>query len=148
MKKSCQWQVFSPNGAKVCEFRSGEKVKVSRILIVWLVLKVKGKQSLKNFYGANPWVRIPNEKNKKTLKRVLLIGFSRIGGQSGIRTPEVSRQQIYSLLHLAALETTLNKWAKSRYKSHYSEWSWRKESNLQPADYKSAALPIEPRQHK
>ena len=70
------------------------------------------------------------------------MGFCRIGGQSGIRTPEVSRQQIYSLLHLAALETTLNKWAKSWYKSH-SEWSWRKESNLQPADYKSAALPIE-----
>ena len=26
-------------------------------------------------------------------------------------------------------------------------WSWRQESNLQPADYKSAALPIELRQH-
>ncbi len=27
------------------------------------------------------------------------------------------------------------------------QWSWRKELNLQPADYKSAALPIELRQH-
>ena len=27
------------------------------------------------------------------------------------------------------------------------EWSWREESNLQPAVYKTAALPIELRQH-
>ena len=26
-------------------------------------------------------------------------------------------------------------------------WSWRTESNHQPADYKSAALPVELRQH-
>ena len=26
-------------------------------------------------------------------------------------------------------------------------WSWRQESNLQPTDYKSVALPIAPRQH-
>ena len=26
-------------------------------------------------------------------------------------------------------------------------WSWRRESNPQPADYKSAALPIELHQH-
>ena len=28
------------------------------------------------------------------------------------------------------------------------EWSWRWDSNPQPADYKSAALPIELRQHE
>ena len=27
------------------------------------------------------------------------------------------------------------------------KWSWREDLNLQPADYKSAALPIELRQH-
>ena len=30
---------------------------------------------------------------------------------------------------------------------HIKKWSWRQESNLQPADYKSAALPIVLRQH-
>jgi hypothetical protein len=33
------------------------------------------------------------------------------------------------------------------YKTAGIFWSWRQESNLQPADYKSAALPIELRQH-
>ena len=28
------------------------------------------------------------------------------------------------------------------------DWSWRRDLNPQPADYKSAALPIELRQHK
>ena len=40
------------------------------------------------------------------------------------------RRRIYSPLHLAALQPT------------HKKWSWRKESNLQPADYKSAALPL------
>ena len=40
------------------------------------------------------------------------------------------RRRIYSPLHLAALQPTQKK------------WSWQKESNLQPADYKSAALPL------
>ena len=30
----------------------------------------------------------------------------------------------------------------------FSLWSWRWDSNPQPADYKSAALPIELRQHE
>ena len=41
-------------------------------------------------------------------------------------------RRIYSPLHLAALQPTHN----------LKKWSWRKESNLQPADYKSAALPL------
>ena len=52
------------------------------------------------------------------------------GGQGWIRTTEVRWRQIYSLFPLAAREPT-----------HI--WSWRLESNPQPADYKSAALPIE-----
>jgi hypothetical protein len=32
--------------------------------------------------------------------------------------------------------------------SHFYLWSWRWDSNPQPADYKSAALPIELRQRK
>ena len=31
---------------------------------------------------------------------------------------------------------------------HENKWSWREELNPQPADYKSAALPIELHQHK
>ena len=31
---------------------------------------------------------------------------------------------------------------------YWAIWSWWQESNLQPADYKSAALPIELHQHK
>jgi len=27
------------------------------------------------------------------------------------------------------------------------KWCWRRDSNSQPPDYKSGALPIEPRQH-
>ena len=45
-------------------------------------------------------------------------------------------RQIYSLLPLATREPT------------HEIWSWRRESNPQPADYKSAALPIELRQHE
>ena len=44
------------------------------------------------------------------------------------------RRQIYSLLPLATRESL-------------QQWSWREELNPQPADYKSAALPIELRQH-
>ena len=43
-------------------------------------------------------------------------------------------RQIYSLFPLAAREPL------------HKLWSWRMESNPQPADYKSAALPIELRQ--
>ena len=42
------------------------------------------------------------------------------------------RRQIYSLIHLAALES-----------AHIKFWSRWLDSNPQPADYKSAALPIE-----
>ena len=49
-------------------------------------------------------------------------------------------RQIYSLLHLAALEPT-------RICSLVTIWSWLSESNQQPADYKSAALPVELSQH-
>ena len=41
-------------------------------------------------------------------------------------------RQIYSLLPLATREPT-----------HINLWTWWSESNQQPADYKSAALPIE-----
>ena len=51
------------------------------------------------------------------------------------------RRQIYSLLPLATRERTHISCAKRK-----SRWSWRWDSNPQPADYKSAALPIELRQ--
>ena len=49
-------------------------------------------------------------------------------------------RQIYSLLPLATRES-FHKIAGSNF------WSWWSESNQQPADYKSAALPIELHQH-
>ena len=56
------------------------------------------------------------------------------GGERWIRTIEGENRQIYSLLPLAARQPP-------------QIWSWRLELNPQPADYKSAALPIELRQH-
>lgn len=59
------------------------------------------------------------------------------GAGGRIRTFEDLRRQIYSLLPLAA-----------RAPLHMNLlWSWRWESNPQPPDYKSGALPIELRQH-
>ena len=40
-------------------------------------------------------------------------------------------RRIYSPLHLAALQST-----------HIKKWSWWSESNQQPSDYKSDALPL------
>ena len=60
------------------------------------------------------------------------------GGERWIRTTEGENRQIYSLLPLAARQPPRIK---------LNKWSWRLESNPQPADYKSAALPVELRQH-
>ena len=51
------------------------------------------------------------------------------------------RRQIYSLFPLAARESL-----QGESFFQLSVWSWRWDSNPQPADYKSAALPIELRQ--
>ena len=63
------------------------------------------------------------------------------GGGRRIRTSEVVRRQIYSLFPLAARESLHGI-------SQIMKWSWRWDSNPQPADYKSAALPIELRQRE
>ena len=55
------------------------------------------------------------------------------------------RRRIYSPLHLTALQPTLiviATWWKNVKHSHAMTWSWWSESNQQPADYKSAALPL------
>ena len=57
------------------------------------------------------------------------------GGGRRIRTFEGFSRQIYSLIPLTA-------WVSP------PGWSWQWDSNPQPADYKSAALPIELCQHK
>ena len=73
------------------------------------------------------------------------------GGEGRIRTSEGLRRQIYSLLPLATREPLhtprilLLASLKRQFKLFLS-WSWRWDSNPQPADYKSAALPIELRQ--
>ena len=56
------------------------------------------------------------------------------------------RRQIYSLMHLATLQPARIKFLP-RPHLWTGKWSWRLESNPQPADYKSAALPVELRQH-
>ena len=57
------------------------------------------------------------------------------GGERRIRTFEGFSRQIYSLIPLTA-------WVSP------PGWSWQWDSNPQPADYKSAALPIELSQHR
>ena len=66
---------------------------------------------------------------KKTYQMVCLF----CGGERWIRTIEGVTRQIYSLLPLAARQPP----------RILRKWSWQSESNQQPADYKSAALPIE-----
>ena len=90
----------------------------------------------------------------------------------GFEPPKLARQ-IYSLIPLATREPLLESGAYflqrpphcqqffplisqtylhilTRKRDRYTpegEWSWREESNPRPADYKSAALPTELRQH-
>ena len=79
------------------------------------------------------------------------------GGEGRIRTSEGVRRQIYSLLPLATrepLHRSFNSclsgrpaFAASPFASKINHhWSWRWDSNPQPPDYKSGALPIELRQ--
>ena len=58
------------------------------------------------------------------------------GGGRWIRTTEAKTQQIYSLPPLATREISHIKGPLC------GPWSWWTESNHQPADYKSAALPL------
>ena len=67
--------------------------------------------------------------------------YHHFGGEGRIRTFEGVSRQIYSLLPLAA-RAPLRENDSTRNPS----WSWRWDLNPQPADYKSAALPIELRQ--
>ena len=75
----------------------------------------------------------------------------RAGGERRIRTSEALRRQIYSLLPLTARESPHDprpplvprRQAEPRPPR---VWSWRRDLNPRPADYKSAALPAELRQ--
>ena len=79
-------------------------------------------------------------------------------GGGGFEPPKLSRQS-YSLIPLAAQESPQKMAAYFRGTAgdcqHIANnistvpknWSWREESNPRPADYKSAALPTELRQH-
>ncbi len=67
------------------------------------------------------------------------------GGQGRIRTFEDRSQQIYSLSPLAT-RAPAHLFRTNRY-IIAKNWSWQWDSNPQPADYKSAALPIELCQH-
>ncbi len=86
-----------------------------------------------------------------------------IGGEGRIRTSVARKRQIYSLFPLSTrvpphskqlliFEQTstriflvLNSLQKILGTSRF--WSWRRDLNPRPADYKSAALPTELRQH-
>ena len=50
-------------------------------------------------------------------------------------------------MHLATLQPARIKLLPRPHGGRELFWSWRLESNPQPADYKSAALPVELRQH-
>ncbi len=52
-----------------------------------------------------------------------------------------------ALCFVRATKKNTRTWARAK-KKKVLRWSWRGDSNLQPADYKSAALPIELRQRK
>ena len=67
------------------------------------------------------------------------------GGERRIRTSEGKRQQIYSLPPLATWVSPL-KGQEGFTKEPPTPWSWRRDLNPRPADYKSAALPPELRQ--
>ena len=71
---------------------------------------------------------------KKTRHTIWLI--LTLCGERRIRTSEVVRQQIYSLPHLAALESPQNRfwYVKNLFLSRMSDSNWR------PRDYKSRAL--------
>ena len=72
-------------------------------------------------------------------------------GGGGFEPPKLSRQ-IYSLIPLAARESPqkcppIADPLHRNTTGSVQNWSWREESNPRPADYKSAALPTELRQH-
>jgi hypothetical protein len=86
-------------------------------------------------------------------------GFQNSGGEGRIRTSEGDSRQIYSLFPLTAREPLRRLVIRFRAagsnpnpqlaaENRKLPWSWRWDSNPQPADYKSAALPIELRQPK
>ncbi len=75
------------------------------------------------------------------------LAFNFCGGGGWIRTTEVLRRQIYSLLPLAT-RVSHHMCRQLGCNSGSSCWSWRWDLNPQPADYKSAALPIELRQRQ
>ena len=66
------------------------------------------------------------------------------GGGRRIRTFVAKSRQSYSLLPLTTRASLHNHQPSFKLR----KWSWRWDSNPQPADYKSAALPIELCQHK
>ena len=77
--------------------------------------------------------------------------FPQVGGQGWIRTTEVSdgRFTVCSLWPLGNLPMNDPDHPAQRWRAvDLEEESWRWDLNPQPADYKSAALPIELRQHE
>jgi hypothetical protein len=69
------------------------------------------------------------------------------GGERRIRTSVGRSRQIYSLLRLTTPpslhETALAQRRIPDQTFRVTGWSWRRDSNPRPADYKSAALPTE-----
>ena len=78
-----------------------------------------------------------NQLNYRAMGHFLIVLFILWWGEVDSNHRRETRQ-IYSLLPLAARQPP---------QDIKFLWSWRLESNPQPADYKSAALPVELRQH-
>jgi hypothetical protein len=73
----------------------------------------------------------------------------RLVAREGLEPSKPLGRQIYSLLRLtASLPRQLSVLLETRASgcSYVSRWSWRRDLNPRPADYKSAALPTELRQ--
>ena len=88
--------------------------------------------------------RINKKPHPKQTKKFVSGGVWWEGVDSNHRS---RRRQIYSLMHLATLQPARIKFLPRPLLGWTGNWSWRLESNPQPADYKSAALPVELRQH-
>jgi hypothetical protein len=96
--------------------------------------------------------RCPATRSTSAAERLARLGERRVVAREGLEPSKPLGRQIYSLLRLTAslprrfilcVETRC-----FRALPTLRRWSWRRDLNPRPADYKSAALPTELRQPK
>ena len=97
------------------------------------------------------WLAKPKPASPRARLRARDKSRRRLVAREGLEPSKPLGRQIYSLLRLTAslprqLCVVGNACCPGRLPT--GRWSWRRESNPRPADYKSAALPTELRQRK